>query len=170
MSDNGRITWREEKRKLSDLIPWPHNPRQIREAHAERLNESLDQFGQVETIAIGPDNEIYNGHQRLNVWMAEHGPQYMVDVRVSDRPLDERERQKLTVFLHKGAAGEWDFDMMANTFEVDDLLDWGFEETELDLDLWGVDEPPDDPGAPEGRLPSWPKGTPKNPLPSSTQA
>jgi hypothetical protein len=61
--------------------------------------------------------------------------------------LTEKEREKLTVFLHKGAAGEWDFDTLANEFELDDLLDWGFEPKELDLDLWAKDEPPDDPGA-----------------------
>jgi DNA modification methylase len=61
--------------------------------------------------------------------------------------LTEKEREKLTVFLHKGAAGEWDFDVLANEFDVDDLLDWGFEEQDLDLDLWGVPEPEPDPGA-----------------------
>ncbi len=24
-----KITWHDERRKLSDLIPWPRNPRQI---------------------------------------------------------------------------------------------------------------------------------------------
>jgi hypothetical protein len=57
-----------------------------------------------------------------------------VDVRVASRELSEKEREKLTVFLHKGAAGEWDFDVLANEFEVDDLLDWGFKEFELGID------------------------------------
>ena len=133
MSDS-TITWTNERRKLGELTPWPINPRQIKEAEAARLSQSLDEFAQVETIAVGPDCEVYNGHQRLNVWSAEHGPDYEVDVRVSNRPLSEDERKKLTVFLHKGAAGEWDFDMMANHFEVDDLLEWGFNERELELD------------------------------------
>ena len=135
----GDITWTNEKRKLSDLKPWPRNPRQIRQDQAKRLNESLADFAQVETIAIGPGNEVYNGHQRLNVWAAEHGPDLEVDVRVSSRELSEKERERLTVLLHKGAAGEWDFDTLANEFELDELLEWGFEEYELglgdDLDL-----------------------------------
>ena len=134
IGDNGEmsdITWTNETRKLSDLVPWPRNPRQIRQDQAKRLNESLADFAQVETIAIGPENEVYNGHQRLNVWAAEHGPDFEVDVRVASRALSEKERERLTVLLHKGAAGEWDFDTLANEFELDELLEWGFQESDF---------------------------------------
>ncbi len=132
----GGIVWTNEKRRLGDLIPWPRNPRQIKKAEARRLVESVDEFGQVETLAIGPGNDIYNGHQRLNVLMAEHGPEFVVDVRVSNRSLSEKEREKLTVLLHRGAAGSWDFDLLANEFDADELIEWGFEAGELGL---GVD-------------------------------
>lgn len=138
-----KIYWTNEKRKLSELEPWPRNPRQISKDQAKRLAESFDQFGQVETIAVGPGNQIYNGHQRLNVLKEKYGADYEVEVRVASRALTEKEREKLTVFLHKGAAGDWDFDMLANEFELDDLLEWGFEPPELDLDLWAP-EPPED--------------------------
>jgi len=138
-----KISWSNETRKLSELEPWARNPRQINKRQAERLVESFDQFGQVETIAVGPHNEVYNGHQRLNVLKEKYGEDYEVAVRVASRALTEKEREKLTVFLHKGAAGDWDFDMLANEFELDDLLEWGFEPPELDLDLWAP-EPPDD--------------------------
>ena len=127
------LTWTTETRRLGDLIPWPRNPRQIRKDQAERLADSLDQFGQVETIAIGPEDEVYNGHQRLNVWGEEHGPDLEIEVRVSSRALTEKEREKLVVYLHRGAAGEWDFDVLANEFELDELLEWGFTEHDLEL-------------------------------------
>jgi len=90
------ITWTNDKRKLSDLTPWQRNPRQIREDEARRLAESLDEFGQIQTIAIGPDNEILDGHQRQLVWAASEkfGPDQVVDVRVASRPLTEKEREK----------------------------------------------------------------------------
>ena len=130
-----KITWANEKRKLSELVPWERNPRQINKRQAERLVESFDQFGQVETIAVGPHNEVLNGHQRLNVLKEKYGDDYEVEVRVASRALTEKEREKLTIFLHKGAAGDWDFDVLANEFELDDLLDWGFEEKELELNF-----------------------------------
>src|SRR5512146_2789900 len=92
-----KITWTNETRKLGELIPWPRNPRQINKEQAKRLAQSFDQFGQVETIAIGPANEVYNGHQRLNVLMEQYGPDYAIEVRVSSRALTEKEREKLTV-------------------------------------------------------------------------
>ena len=150
----GGIVWTNEKRRLGDLIPWPRNPRQIKKAEAARLAESLDDFGQVDVFALGPDNQLYNGHQRLAVWSLEHGPDYEVDVRVSSRPLSEKERERLTVLLHRGAAGSWDFDLLANEFDADELIAWGFEAYELGLgataDEWGnaFDKLPDEDRAP----------------------
>lgn len=125
------LTWHNDTRRLGDLIPWPRNPRQIKDSSANRLIESLEEFDQVETIAIGPDGEVYNGHQRLKVWGAKYGPDLQVAVRVANRPLTEKEREKLTVYLHKGATGDWDFDLLANEFEMQDLVKWGFDEGEL---------------------------------------
>lgn len=127
------ITWTNETRKLSDLIPWERNPRTITHGQATRLIESVESFGQVELLAIGPKNELYNGHQRLQVLIQEHGDM-VVDVRVASRPLSEKEREKLTVYLHKGAAGDWDFDMLADEFNADDLMEWGFEAFELGIE------------------------------------
>lgn len=137
MSD---LTWTNETRKLSQLIPWPRNPRQIKTAEARRLQESFTEFGQPEVIAIGPGNEVYNGHQRLSSWAAKFGD-ITVDVRVSSRALTEKEREKLTVFLHRGAVGEWNFDVLSE-WDVSDLVEWGFDPAELGIvpDFQPVDE------------------------------
>ena len=128
-----KITWSNEKRTLSELVPWERNPRQITDKQAKRLEESFEQFGQVEIIAIGPENQIYNGHQRLKVLNEKYGADYEVDVRVASRALTEKEREKLTVYLHKGAAGDWDYDVLANEFELPDLIEWGFETFEFSV-------------------------------------
>lgn len=145
-----QLTWTNEKRKLRDLTPWEHNPRYIKDKQAERLLESFTEFGQVLPICIGPANEIYDGHQRRNVIGAadEYGLDYEVDVRVASRELTERERQKLTVYLHQGATGNFDFEALANTFDFSDLVLWGFDESQLlggevpDFAPVGADEQP----------------------------
>ena len=137
------ITWTNERRKIRDLIPWPRNPRQIKGEQVRRLQESVEEFGQFETIAVGPGNEVYNGHQRLKSWGAKFGPDYEVEVRVASRELTEKEREKLTILAHKGAAGEWDFDTLANEFELADLVEWGFKEYELGIP-GEVDNPEDE--------------------------
>jgi DNA modification methylase len=68
---------------------------------------------------------------------------YVVDVRVSSRELTEQERKKLVIYLRKGAVGHFDFDILANNWELDELLEWGFDKKELDLDLWAGDAPED---------------------------
>lgn len=127
MAKQQGITWTNEKRKLSDLTPWSRNPRTIKDKQAERLVDSVQTFGQVETLAIGPGNEIYNGHQRASVLADRHGMDYEVDVRVASRPLTEKEREKLTVYLHKGASGEFDVESLFD-WELDDLVEWGFDD------------------------------------------
>jgi len=127
------IIWTNEIRELGSLVPWEDNPRFIEEEERERLAESLDKFGQIQTIAIGPDDEIYDGHQRQMVWGAldRYGPNYLVDVRVASRPLTEEERQQLVIFLHRGTVGKWNWDMLSSKFDSASLLSWGFEKFEL---------------------------------------
>ena len=156
MSD---LTWTNSTRKLSDLIPWEKNPRQIKDAGAKRLVESMDQFGQIHAIAIGPGGEIYDGHQRSFVWAAceRYGPDFEVDVRVASRPLTEPEREKLVIFLHSGATGSYDWDILSS-WNTPTLKSWGLDEGQLrgwnddaaNLALMleaDKEEPPDDPGA-----------------------
>ena len=127
------ISWHNERRRLGDLTPQPDNPRQIHKEQSERLVTSLEDFDQVETIAISPDGEVYNGHQRLAVWQQKYGPDYEIDVRVASRALTHEEWARLTVLLHRGTTGEWDFDGLANWEGIDiaDLVDWGFDADEL---------------------------------------
>jgi hypothetical protein len=108
------ITWTNERRKLADLIPWEHNPRTIKQKQAERLVDSVETFGQVETLA------------------GQYGMDYEVDVRVASRELTERERQQLTVYLHRGATGEFDMAALAD-WDMGDLLTWGFDEGDFDF-------------------------------------
>lgn len=117
------ITWENSTRKLSELIPWEKNPRKISGEEIRALQESFEEFGQPDVIAIGPENELYNGHQRLKAWMKRFGD-ITIAVRVSSRALTEKERGKLTGRLHL-ATGEWDKSKLAK-FPDDELKEWGF--------------------------------------------
>jgi site-specific DNA-methyltransferase (adenine-specific)/site-specific DNA-methyltransferase (cytosine-N4-specific) len=121
------IKWTNDKIRLGDLDLWEHNPRYSTEAQGERITDSHRMFGQVETIAIGPDGEVFNGHQRVGAWIKEYGPDYEVDVRRASRKLDDQERQALTAMLHAGAVGSWDWDSLAN-WDADILQGFGFDE------------------------------------------
>jgi SAM-dependent methyltransferase len=67
-------------------------------------------------------------------------PDYEIDVRVPDRELTIDEARELNVRLNKNM-GQWDFDVLANNFEIEDLKEWGFSDYELDLNLNNKPEP-----------------------------
>ena len=129
MSD---ITWTNDTRKLSDLVPWENNPKRMSKKQADGLRLSIERFGFAVPFLISPDGDIYDGHQRQTLMGAikEYGPNAVVDVRVSSRPLTDDERRELVVRLKQNQAG-WDFDMLANEWDISDLVQWGFDEEEL---------------------------------------
>ena len=88
MAKTSGITWSNGQRKLSDLLPWDINPVQMQRRHADGLQVSLHKFGFAQPLLVGPDGELYDGHQRQNVMaaMEEYGPDAVVDVRVEPAP------------------------------------------------------------------------------------
>lgn len=120
------LAWKNVKVPLGKLKPWVRNPREITKTQADRLGESLDEFGQVDVFAIGPDFDVYNGHQRLGVLLGKFGPKYVVDCRQASRALNEKERQKLTILLHASATGQWNWDAVSS-WDAADLGDWGID-------------------------------------------
>jgi DNA modification methylase len=59
---------------------------------------------------------------------------------------DTKTAEKANIVANK-AGGTWDFDILADNFELDDLLEWGFEPFELGLDDSDDTVPAEDPGA-----------------------
>lgn len=125
-----KLTWKNVNIKLGALKPWEQNPKRIGKAQAQRLLDSFKEFGQPETIAIGPEGEVYDGHQRLSVLLSAYGPDYEVAARQSSRPLTEKERKKLVVLLHSGTTGTWNWDMLSG-WDVDELKQWGLDNNTL---------------------------------------
>jgi DNA modification methylase len=127
------------QRQTKELIPAEYNPRQIDKDAFEQLKASLESFECVEpaVININPDrlNIIVGGHQRIKAAKALKWKEFpCIEV---DLPL-EREKE-LNVRLNKNT-GEFDFDLLANHFEVDDLVDWGFDESEFGMDVEEIGE------------------------------
>lgn len=96
------------------------------------MKASLAKFGIADPIIINTDNMIIGGHQRKKILetLLDYDPDYQIDVRVPDRELGLDEARELNVRLNKNVA-EWDFDILANDFDLEDLVDWGFSEKEL---------------------------------------
>lgn len=120
------LSWKNVKVPIGKLKPWVHNPREITQSQSERLDSSFEEFGQVDLFAIGPDFEVYNGHQRLGVQLAKYGPKYVAECRQSNRPLTEQERRRLTLLLHAGATGNFNWDAL-KAWDAEELKLGGFD-------------------------------------------
>ncbi len=114
-------------------MPYEKNPRQLTDKQYKDLEDSLKKFDLVEIPAINTDNTILAGHQRLRIMQALGRGDEEIDVRVPGRQLTEKEVQEYNIRSNKNT-GEWDFDLLANQFEVDDLLEWGFDEKDLKIE------------------------------------
>ena len=128
------MKWHTEKRKLKDLHPFESNPRQLSEKQYNELKKSLEKFNLAEIPAINTDNKICAGHQRLKILHELYGKDYEIDVRVPDRKLTDKEFKEYNIRSNKNI-GDWDFDILANDFEIDLLKDIGFEDFELGLGI-----------------------------------
>ena len=114
-----------------------YNPRQLSEAQHQDLTDSIKRFGLVDPLIINTHkdrkNILIGGHQRCKI-AKELKYKTVPCVEVSLTPDKERE---LNIRLNRNT-GEWDWDALANYFDVEDLTDWGF--TDDELQFWG-DEP-----------------------------
>ena len=122
------IEWYSETRQISDLKPYHKNPRRLTEKQASEIRKSIEKFGLTDKPLVQPDGTIIGGHQRIKV-LKKMGYKE-IPVLVPERPLDDKEMEE-AVIRHNKNVGEWDFDILANSWEIPDLISWGFEEKEL---------------------------------------
>jgi ParB-like chromosome segregation protein Spo0J len=85
------LEWRNEKRKVKDLVPYEFNPRRLTEERKQLLINSIEKFNLAEVPAVNTDNVIIAGHQRVKVLMELGRGEESIDVRVPNRSLTEKE-------------------------------------------------------------------------------
>jgi hypothetical protein len=112
-----------EKKKIADLIPAPYNPRQSTAKQEKHLKESLEKFGLVEPIIFNKQTGyIVGGHFRVRE-LKKLGIKEIECVIVD---LNEEDEKELNIRLNANTGG-WDWDTLANDWDVVDLEAWGLE-------------------------------------------
>tara|TARA_R110002020_G_C16213943_1_gene767190 strand:+ start:66 stop:1286 length:1221 start_codon:yes stop_codon:yes gene_type:complete len=122
-------------KQIDDLIFAEYNPRQLSDDQYKHLKDSISRFGLVDPIIINKNKDrkdiIIGGHQRVKVARTMG----INEVPCVEIDLTYDREKELNVRLNKNT-GSWDYDVLANTFDIDELLDWGFDEKELSLDIF----------------------------------
>jgi hypothetical protein len=112
----------------------PDNPRIIKDAKFQKLKASISQFPkmlELRPVIVDKDGIILGGNMR---WRAakELGHKTIPVKRATD--LTDEQKQEFLIKDNQ-EYGIWDFDILANNFNPDRLVDWGFEPSELGVKL-----------------------------------
>lgn len=125
-----KLKWKTELRKVSDLKDHPDNPRSLsKKTHAELL-KSFEKYDYVELAAVDFDNTIVAGHQRVHIMLELGWGDQEIEVRIPNRKLTEKEQRGYLLTSNK-VTGDFDYDILANRFEVEELYEAGWTENEL---------------------------------------
>jgi len=124
-----------EEIEISKLKPATYNPRQISTKQYNDLKNSIERFGLVDPIIVNKDNTVIGGHQRLKI--IKSLGEKTIGCIVLD--LNKEKEKELNIRLNKNT-GDFDMDILANEFDVEELTDWGFKHIELGLNIDKIQE------------------------------
>ncbi len=124
------ITWNLETRKLDSLTRYEKNPRTLSEKEHRQLSNSIDKFGLIDKPILNANNTIIGGHQRIEVLSSQNVQE--VQCWIPGRLLSDEEVEELNIRLNRNN-GSWDIDILANEYDIGDLLTWGFDEVDLGI-------------------------------------
>jgi DNA modification methylase len=125
-----KLEWRTERRKVKDLIRYQKNPRKLSEVQLEGLKRSLKKFNLAELPAINTDGTLVAGNQRVLALSLIGREDEEIEVRVPNRPLTEAEFRDYLLTSNR-SGGSWDFEKLAEEFNLNELLTAGFDSFDL---------------------------------------
>ena len=101
------------------------NPRIIKDDKFKKLVKSLKEFPEMldtREVIVNQDMVVLGGNQRLRA--AKEAGITEVPIKIVDW---DEERQKEFIVKDNLPYGEWDWDILANEWEIDDLKAWGVD-------------------------------------------
>jgi ParB-like chromosome segregation protein Spo0J len=115
-----------EQIELSKIKKNPDNPRVIKDDKFKKLVKSIQTFPQmleIRPIVVNSDYTILGGNQRYEA--CKSAKLETVPIIYADNLTPEQERE--FIIKDNSNFGDWDFDILANEWESDLLLDWGLD-------------------------------------------
>jgi hypothetical protein len=118
----------------------PNNPRLIRKDQLNKLVQSLRDFPEMleaRPIVVNPDYVVLGGNMRLQA-AKEAG---LAEVPVYVASWEEAKAKEFVIKDNIGY-GEWDWDILANEWDAEDLNDWGLNvwQPEVEIDMSILDD------------------------------
>jgi hypothetical protein len=130
--------------KIANLKRNTENPRLIKDERFDKLVQSIIDFPtmlELRPIVVNAELVVLGGNMRLAA-CAKAGLKE-VPIFVADNLTPEQQNE--FIIKDNVGFGDWDNDILANEWNIDDLNRWG-------LDLWGADEDETPDAPPEEKL------------------
>ena len=108
----------------------PNNPRVIKDDKFKKLVQSikdLPEMAEVRPVVVNTDMVVLGGNMRLKA-MREAG---WKDVPIQVVDWDE-DKQRQFIIKDNVSGGEWDWDMLANEWDTEELQEWGLDLPDFD--------------------------------------
>ena len=121
------------KTKISEIKLNPNNPRLIKDDKFTKLVQSIKDFPEmldIRPIVVNADMVILGGNMRFKA--CKEAGLKEVPIIVANNLTEEQQRE----FLIKDntSGGEWDFEMLANEWDVEQLEEWGLDIPNFDTE------------------------------------
>jgi DNA modification methylase len=126
--EKNNLIWHTKKIKLSELKEYAHNPRKISKKAMDKLITSLREDGYHQRMIVNHDHTMIGGHQRKKA-LLKNGMSLddELEILIPNRLLTPEELDRINI-RDNLAYGEYDFDLLANRFDVETLLNFGMPE------------------------------------------
>ena len=124
--------------KISDVKLNPNNPRLIKDDKFKKLVQSIKDFPEmldIRPIVVNKDMIILGGNMRYRA-CKEAG---IKEIPVIITDLSE-DKQREFLIKDNTSGGEWDWDMLANEWDVEELQEWGLDLPSFDIEDVGTAE------------------------------
>jgi len=131
--------------KITSIKLNPNNPRIIKDDKFKKLVQSIKDFPEmlnIRPIVVNTDMIILGGNMRYKA--CKEAGLKEVPIIIADLTEDQ---QREFLIKDNTSGGEWDFEMLANEWDVEQLEDWGLDVGGFDVD---ADDMTDEFSLPDG--------------------
>lgn len=128
--------------QITNIKPNKANPRIIKNDQFKKLVQSLTDFPEMmalRPIIVDADNVIQGGNMRYRA-LLELGYKEIPDEWVKQGKDLTPDQWREFVIKDNVGFGEWDFDLLANDYDTNELINWGLEMPDYSI----VDEEPEE--------------------------
>jgi DNA modification methylase len=115
-----------QRAAIGTIIPNPSNPRIIKDDKFKKLVKSIKEFPEMlelRPIVVDGNMVVLGGNMRLKACIAAGLKE--VPIIVADQLTDSQKGE--FIIKDNVGFGEWDWDLLANEWDVETLEDWGLE-------------------------------------------